>query len=283
MTLVDSLRHTFTLSELLSCSGLAKSTYHYHHACSRRPDRYAFEREAVARIFSENRGRYGYRRVALALRREEGLCLSGKTVAKLMREEGLRCLVRRKKYHSYKGEIGKIAPHVLSRDFSAHRPGLKWVTDITEFKVGATKVYLSPVIDLYNGEVISYSVSSNPSIRMVLDMVDRAVDRLGPGESPILHSDQGWQYQHRSYCQALELSGIIQSMSRKGNCLDNACAESFFGHLKCELYRGRMFEDVEAFKAELDEYIEYYNTKRIKGKLKGLSPVEYRTQSQCAV
>lgn len=283
MILVDSLRHAFTLKELLACSGLARSTYHYHHARSTRPDRYAFERAAVARIFSENRGRYGYRRIALALRREEGLCLSGKTVAKLMREEGLRCLIRRKRYHSYKGEVGKTAPHLLSRDFVADRPGLKWVTDITEFKVGTTKVYLSPAIDLYNGEVISYSVSSNPGMRMVLDMVDRAVEKLAPGERPILHSDQGWQYQHRRYRRALKLGGITQSMSRKGNCLDNACAESFFGHLKCEFYRGHRFEDIDTFRAELDEYIEYYNTRRIKEKLKGLSPVEYRTQSQCAV
>lgn len=149
--------------------------------------------------------------------------------------------------------------------------------------MGTTKVYLSPAIDLYNGEVISYSVSSNPGMRMVLDMVDRAVDKLAPGERPILHSDQGWQYQHRRYRRALDLNGITQSMSRKGNCLDNACAESFFGHLKCEFYRGRRFEDVETFKAELDEYIEYYNTRRIKEKLKGLSPVEYRTQSLGAV
>jgi len=267
----------------LACSGLARSTYHYHRARSRRPDRYAFERELVTRIFAENRGRYGYRRIALTLRLQEGLCLSGKTVSKLMREEGLRCLVRRKKYRSYRGEVGETAPHLLQRDFSANRPGLKWVTDVTEFKVGTAKVYLSPAIDLFNGEVIAYSVSSRPNMRMVLDMVDGALGRLGPGDRPILHSDQGWQYQHHRYRQVLKLNGITQSMSRRGNCLDNACAESFFGHLKCEFYRGRRFEDVDTFTAELDAYIEYYNTKRIKLKLKGLSPVEYRTQPQCAV
>ena len=283
MTLVDSLRHAFTLSELLACSGLPRSTYHDHRARGVGLDRYAFEREAVTRVFRENHGRYGYRRIALALRRQEGLCLSGKTVSKLMREQDLRCLVRRKKYRSYKGEVGKTAPHLLLRDFAADRPGLKWVTDVTEFKVGADKVYLSPTIDLFNGEVISFSISSSPNMRMVLSMIDGALVGLGQGDRPILHSDQGWQYQHRDYRRALKLAGITQSMSRKGNCLDNACAESFFGHLKCEFYRGRRFDDVDTFKTALAEYIEYYNTKRIKLKLKGLSPVEYRTQSQCAV
>jgi transposase InsO family protein len=216
----------------LECSGLARSTYHYHRARAKRFDKYAFEREAVTRIFSENRARYGYRRIALALRLEEGLCLSGKTVAKLMREEGLYCLVRRKKYRSYRGEVGAAAPHLLQRDFSADRPGLKWVTDVTEFRVAAAKVYLSPVIDLFNGEVISYSVSSSPNMRMVLNMVGGALGKLRPGDRPILHSDQGWQYRHSRYRRVLELNGITQSMSRKGNCLDNACAENFFGHLK---------------------------------------------------
>ena len=278
--LVDSLRHAFTLSELLNCSGLPRSTYHYHHARAGKPGRYTFERQALTRIFHENRGRYGYRRIAFALRCEEGLALSGKTVLKLMHEQGLHCLIRRKRYHSYRGEVGEVAPHLLSRDFAADRPGVKWVTDITEFKVGAAKLYLSPAIDLFNGEVISYSVSSSPGLRLVLNTVEGALRRLGPGETPILHSDQGWQYQHPRYRRLLGLNGITQSMSRKGNCLDNACAESFFGLLKSEFYHGRSFEDAKTFRVELDDYIEYYNNRRIKLKLKGLSPVEYRTQSQ---
>lgn len=196
-----------------------------------------------------------------------------------MKELKLKCQVRIRKYRSYKGEIGKIAPNLINRDFHASAPNQKWTTDITEFSLFGTKLYLSPILDMYNGEIISYSISERPHLGQVMDMLDKAFDKIPDGSNLVFHSDQGWQYQHRMYQQRLKEKGIHQSMSRKGNCLDNAVMENFFGLLKSELLYLRDFKDVSEFKDELEKYIFYYNNYRIKGKLKGLSPVQFRVQS----
>ena len=196
-----------------------------------------------------------------------------------MKELKLKCQVRIRKYRSYKGEIGKIAPNLINRDFHASAPNQKWTTDITEFSLFGTKLYLSPILDMYNGEIISYSISERPHLGQVMDMLDKAFARIPDGTNLVFHSDQGWQYQHRMYQQRLKEKGIHQSMSRKGNCLDNAVMENFFGLLKSELLYLRDFKDVSEFRDELEKYIFYYNNYRIKGKLKGLSPVQFRVQS----
>lgn len=277
--IVASLRHAYRLGALLRLLELPKSSYHYQIASEARPDRYAVERGLIREIFGRVHGRYGYRRIQAVLVREEGLCISGKTVLRLMAEEGCRCAVRRRRYRSYRGGGSAACEDRLKRGFSAERPNQKWVTDVTEFGVDGEKVYLSPMIDLFNGEVISYAVSTSPSMALVREMLEGAFPRLREGDRPICHSDQGWQYQQVGYRMMLENHGIEQSMSRKGNCLDNAAAESFFGHLKEEFYRGKRFESVDSFTAELREYIRWFNHDRIKLKLNGLSPVEYRTQS----
>jgi len=210
---------------------------------------------------------------------KHGLCLSGKTVLRLMREESRFCQVRRKKYRSYRGEVGKTAPNVLQREFKAEAPNQKWVTDVTEFKIAGLKQYLSPVIDLFNSEVVAYSLMPTPALPLVNEMLGKAIATLPQAAKPIIHSDQGWQYQHRSYRATLQAHGLQQSMSRKGNCLDNAMAENFFGHFKEEFLRRRKFDSLTHFKEELARYIAWYNNERIQLKLKGLSPVEYRTQS----
>lgn len=214
---------------------------------------------------------------------EHGLNLSGKTVLKLMRQENRQSKVRQKKYRSFKGEVGLAAPNLLNRDFSATRPNQKWATDVTEFKVLGQKQYFSPVIDLFNGEVISFELSASPAMPLISKMLDKAVLQLPKGQSPILHSDQGWQYRHWQYQKTLKRFGITQSMSRKGNCLDNAVAENFFGHFKEEFLRQRQFKSLTEFKAELDHYIHWFNHERIQLRLKGLSPVDYRTQSLASV
>lgn len=198
---------------------------------------------------------------------------------KLMKQMGLTCKVRLKKYRSYKGQNGKIADNILKRNFKADKPNQKWATDITEFALCGQKIYLSPILDMYNGEIISYKISERPVLKQVLDMVEDALSNINCEEQIILHSDQGWQYQHKSYQKLLRENNIIQSMSRKGNCLDNAVMENFFGILKSELFYLKKFETVDKFISELEEYIDYYNNQRIKSKLKGLSPVEYRTKS----
>ena len=219
----------------------------------------------------------GYRQVALVLRNEQGLCVSGKTVLGLMREEGLRCRIRRKKYSSYRGEQGNPAYNVLNRNFSSETPMRKLVTDVTEFSQPWGKAYLSPVMDLFNNEIVAWSVSQRPSMAQVNEMMAMLEPRLaGPA---ILHSDQGWQYQQRSYQLRLASLGITQSMSRKANCLDNACMEGFFGHLKDEFYRGRRFESFDVFKSELNSYIGYWNTRRYQVRLEGMAPVQYRGHS----
>ena len=191
-------------------------------------------------------------------------------------------MVRIKKYRSYKGETGKVAPNLIQRDFTATAPNQKWTTDITEFSLFGTKLYLSPILDMYNSEIISYSISEHPVLGQVMDMLDKAFEKIPDNTNLIFHSDQGWQYQHKTYQYRLRKKGIRQSMSRKGNCLDNSIMENFFGLLKSELLYLRKFESIEEFKKELENYIDYYNNKRIKEKLKGMSPVQYRTHSLVA-
>jgi len=196
-----------------------------------------------------------------------------------MKTLGLKSMVRMKKYKSYKGRVGKIAPNILNRNFKATKPYSKWVTDVTEFSLFGKKFYLSPILDLFNGEIISYSLSERPTASQITDMLTKAFDKIPDDTGLILHSDQGWQYQMKNYQHRLKKKGIIQSMSRKGNCLDNAVMENFFGLLKSELLYLQKFDNPDHFINELHDYINYYNHHRIKIKLKGLSPVQYRTQS----
>ena len=211
-----------------------------------------------------------------------GLRLNHKTVQRLMKELGLVCLVRMKKYRSYKGEAGKIAPNLLQRNFRAEKPNQKWVTDVTEFNLFGEKLYLSPILDLCSGDLASYTISARPVLDMVTSMLDKAFEKLPDGTGLILHSDQGWQYQHKKYQTMLKEKGIRQSMSRKGNCLDNAAIENFFGLLKSELLYLQKFDSIEHFKRELLDYLDYYNNYRIKAKLKGLPPALHRQQALSA-
>lgn len=257
---------------------MAKSTYHYYCQKTKIPDKYQEEKKLIYKIFKDNRGRYGYRRIALELR-NQGYLINHKTVLKLMNQCGLKCMVRKKKYHSYRGTIGKTAPNVLQRDFSTTALNQKWATDISEFNLFGQKIYISPIMDLYNQEIISYTISDSPNLAMVTQMLKEAFEVLPKNVDLIVHSDQGWHYQHLTYQNMLKEKGITQSMSRKGNCLDNAVIENFFGILKSELLYLQEFESREQFVLELKEYIDYYNNNRIKLKLKGMSPRKFRNHS----
>ena len=232
-------------------------------------------------ILSNRWGAVQYRRITAALH-NSGIHLNHKTVQRLMKELGLVCCVRVKKYRSYKGEVGKIAPNLLNRNFYAERPNQKWVTDVTEFSLFGEKLYLSPILDLHSSDLVSYVISERPVLSMVMNMLDSAARQLPPGAAPVLHSDQGWQYQHKHYQKKLADYGMIQSMSRKGNCLDNAVIENFFGLLKSELLYLQNFNSMEHFKQELIAYLDYYNNRRIKAKLKGLPPAIHRQQALLA-
>ena len=247
----------------------------------KRTDKHAAAKEEITAIYHENRGRYGYRRITAELR-NRNILLNHKTVQRLMKELGLVCRVRMKKYRSYKGEVGKVAPNLLNRDFHADRPNQKWVTDVTEFSLFGEKLYLSPILDLCSSDLVSYTISERPVLSMVTAMLDKASEKIPDNTNLILHSDQGWQYQHRQYQRMLREKGIRQSMSRKGNCLDNAVIENFFGLLKSELLYLQDFQSMEHFKQELIDYLDYYNNRRIKAKLKGLPPAIHRQQALSA-
>ena len=266
------------MADLLSLAQLPRSTYYYHLKKMGKPDKYAETKAWIAEVYHKHKGRYGYRRITLELRKA-GIIINHKTVQRLMGELGLKSMVRIKKYQSYKGAVGKVAANILNRDFNASEPNTKWVTDITEFSIFGQKIYLSPILDLYNGEIVSYSISERPTFHQTMDMLDKAFAKIPDNTQLILHSDQGWQYQMKRFQYRLQEKGIVQSMSRKGNCLDNAVMENFFGLLKSELLYLQEFDTVEYFIKELHDYLHYYNNHRIKVKLKGLSPVEYRTQS----
>lgn len=255
---------------------MARSTFYYHLKQLKLPDKYAREKEEIVNIFREHKGRYGYRRITAEMN-NRGYVINHKTVLKLMKMCGIKCLVRLKKYKSYKGQQGRIADNLLQRQFIADRPNQKWVTDLTEFNIGGKKLYLSPIMDLYNREIVSYNISERPVFSQAMKMLDDAFGKIPDKTDLILHSDQGWQYQMRQFQHRLRQKGIRQSMSRKGNCLDNAVIENFFGLLKSELLYLQKFSSVEHFRKELVLYIDYYNNKRIKTSLNNMSPVQYRT------
>lgn len=255
---------------------MARSSFYYHNLRSK-IDKYQDIKKQIKSIYHQHKGRYGYRRITDELRKL-GIIINHKTVLKLMNCLELKSLIRRKKYQSYKGEQGKIAPNVLQRAFKADNPNQKWVTDITEFKVKDKKLYLSPVMDLYNQEIISYQLSERPVFNQVIQMLKKAFKTTKNTKDLILHSDQGWQYQMKPYQALLKKKGIVQSMSRKGNCLDNAIIENFFGILKSELFYLKKFNSIDELKNEIKQYIYYYNNVRIKSNLNKLSPIQYRTQ-----
>lgn len=277
-----TLKADFPLPVLLQVAGVARSTFFYHQARLQVPDPQEALKATVTEIFEKNHGRYGHRRVHTELVKQ-GWTIAKKTVLKLMRSLRLVCMVRRKKrYNSYKGEQGRVAQNLLNREFDADAPNQKWVTDVTEFSVDGRKLYLSPVMDLFDRQIISYRVGLSPNLELTNASLREALSCLEHGQHPLVHSDQGFQYQHASWRALLEGAGAVQSMSRKANCHDNAVMENFFGHLKEELFHRVRFLSSDALTAALHKYIRWYNTERISTKLEGLSPVQYRAQALAA-
>ncbi|MFL4367267.1 IS3 family transposase [Enterobacter asburiae] len=276
--IISELRSEHALSDLLRAAGMSRSTWYHNINALKRVDRHADLKAKISEIYHYHKGRYGYRRITLSLRKQ-GLPVNHKTVQRLMAELSLRSLIRVKKYRSWKGETGRAAPNILSRDFGASKANEKWVTDVTEFAVQGKKLYLSPVLDLFNREIISFSLSEKPVMEMVNAMLQDAFSKLRPGDAPLLHSDQGWQYRMAGYQARLKAHGMTQSMSRKGNCLDNAVMENFFGTLKSECFYLSQFNSLSELRKAIEDYIHYYNHERVSLKLKGLSPVEFRTQA----
>ena len=254
---------------------MARSSFYYHKKSINKADKYEKTKELIKTIYHKHKGRFGYRRITLELK-NQAVIVNHKTVLRLMKILGLKSIIRVKKYKSYRGEQGKIAPNVLKRDFKATQPNQKWATDVTEFNVSGQKLYMSPIIDLFNGEIISYDLSERPNFIQINNMLKKAFKKIKKDDTILLHSDQGWQYQMKLYQTLLEKEGITQSMSRKGNCLDNAIIENFFGTIKSELFYLQKFESIDHLKEEIKNYVNYYNKDRIRINLKGMSPINYR-------
>ena len=272
----------FSLNILLKAIKLARSTYYYHLKQLDKPDKDQELKAEIQSIFIEHKGNYGYRRIHLELR-NRGYLVNQKRVQRLMKVLNLQAKMRQKrKYSSHKGDVGKKADNLIQRQFEGSKTMEKCYTDVTEFAIPAStqKLYLSPVLDGFNSEIIAYNLSTSPNLEQVKAMLDQAFGEEHY-ENTILHSDQGWQYQHDSYHRFLESKGIQASMSRKGNSPDNGMMESFFGILKSEMFYGyeKSFQSLKQLEQAIVDYIDYYNNKRIKVKLKGLSPVQYRTKS----
>ena len=273
------------LGSLLECAGLARSSYYYalsHPKAPTRPELW----EAAAEIFSRTANGCGHRQVAMCLRAERGARIACKTVLKMMREMGISCGIRREtdyhRYNSYRGKVGKTFENVIGGDFAADGPWEKMGTDVTEFRQPWGKAHFAPVYDFGSREIVAWSTSLHPNMAQQHELLDQLVSKKPKGSRPILHSDMGWQYQQAGWCRRLEEAGVVQSMSRKGNCIDNGATEQVFGHIKDEFFRGRTWPDFESFKADLDDFVVHWNTRRRQVKLKGLTPEEFRRQSLAA-
>ena len=261
--------------------GLSKSTYYYEIGKTDKvQERNADVTFEITTIFYKHKGRYGVRRVHQELL-NRGFPVNHKRVQRIMNQLGLPGKRPKEKYHSYKGEVGKVADNIINRDFSTEKPLEKWTTDVSQFNLPWGKCYLSPILDMNTNEIISYNLSLSPNMEQIKDMLQKAFERFPSVQGLIMHSDQGWQYQHMTYRNELQQHGIIQSMSRKGNCYDNCIMETFFGRLKNEMFYGFELEytSFESFSAAIDEYIDYYNNRRIQAKTKWMPPSKYREAS----
>ncbi|MDH7629839.1 IS3 family transposase [Streptococcus pneumoniae] len=280
--IVQELMTEFSLVLLLKSIKLARWTYYYHLKQLDKTDKDQELKAEIQSIFIEHKGNYAYRRIYLELRNRAYL-VNHKRVQGLMKVLNLQAKMRQKrKYSSHKGDVGKKAENLIQGQFEGSKTMEKCYTDVTEFAIPAStqKLYLSPVLDGFNSEIIAFNLSTSPNLEQVKSMLEQAFTEKYY-ENTILHSDQGWQYRHDSYHRFLESKGVQASMSRKGNSQDNGMMESFFGILKSEMFYGyeKTFKSLNQLEQAIVDYIDYYNNKRIKVKLKGLSPVQYRTKS----
>lgn len=276
--LVDALRNKYKLKELLPVLKLSKSSYCYQVQCIKSEDKYKDLRLKIKDLFAINKARYGYRRIHCSLK-NEGVVVSEKIVRRIMAEEELLVkTTKRRKYNSYKGEIGPEVENVINRDFSANQPNEKWLTDITEFHIPAGKVYLSPIIDCFDGMAVSWTIGTSPNAELANSMLIGAIETLKNNEHPLIHSDRGCHYRWPEWLRLVEKASLTRSMSKKGCSPDNSACEGFFGRLKNEMFYNRNWNhiSIDSFICELDEYMHWYNENRIKMSLGGMSPLQYR-------
>jgi putative transposase len=276
---IDALRAKHPLNELLAMMNMPNSSYFYQREAQRRPEKYTALRAWVKRVFAESRSCYGYRRIHAAIR-SAGTVVSEKVIRRIMQEEQLVVPYSKKKrrYSSYNGEVTPAVDNLVARDFRAARPNEKWLTDLTEFHIPAGKVYLSPMIDCFDGMAVSWAIGTSPDAELVNTMLDDAVASLQHGERPIVHTDRGCHYRWPGWISRMEEAGLTRPMSKKGCTLDNAAREGSFGRIKNEMFYSHSWEGVaiDQFIDELDSYLRWYNEERIKMSLGAKSPKAYR-------
>ena len=275
---IIALRDKYPVKRILEVFAMAKSSYCYQQKQIKKENKIVKIKERIKILFFENHKRYGYRRIHLLLKRE-GIIISEKIVRSIMKEENLIVrAIRQKKYNSYLGEISPAVPNEVQRDFHADKPNKKWLTDITEFKIGEEKVYLSPIIDCFDGMPITWTVGTSPNAELVNTMLDNGIALLKGNEHPIVHSDRGCHYRWPGWIQRMNEAGLTRSMSKKGCSPDNSACEGFFGRMKNEMFYGEKWDkiSVEEFISIINQYMQWYRDKRIKLSLGGLSPMEYR-------
>ena len=275
---INALRDKYSLSILLKELKMAKSSFFYQQSVLGKKDKYENYRQQIEKIFADSFNTYGYRRIHASFK-NMGISLSEKVIRRLMKEEGL-VVVRKKraKYNAYKGESLPAADNLLKRDFNAEKPNEKWVTDITEFAIPAGKIYLSPIVDCFDGMPVSWSIGTNPTAKLANTMLKNAVETLEENEKPIIHSDRGGHYRWPEWIRLTENAGLIRSMSRKASPQDNSACEGFFGLIKNEIFYGRKWDGIstQEFIGTLDFYLNWFVNDRIKIGLGGLSPLQYR-------
>ena len=288
MKAVDELRPRFPLAMLCNLAGFSVKTYYYQKRLAAKPDRHAGARQAILEIWKRHKSCYGYDRLTHALKDETGIRLDRKTVCKLMREAGISGRTARRRYNSYRGDEHLLIPNELNRDFNPPEPCMSFATDVSMFSVKGRWVYLSPVMDLWSREIVGLACGLSQGLPLIKDMLDdfkRSMAARGVSlEGAMLHSDMGWQYQHGAYRRALAEMGMRQSMSRKGNCLDNAIIENFFGRFKVELFHGQegKFKTAEDLIAAMPEMIRWCNQERISKRTGWKSPAAYYAEYESA-
>ena len=283
--IIGALKDKYSLPKLCAKLEISRSSYYYQEAALRAEDKYCEVRNKVIRLFHDNRDIYGYRKIHQLLK-HEGITVSEKIVRRIMKEESLAVTVRKKrKYNSYRGELSEAPENLINRDFHADKPNEKWLTDITEFSIKAGKVYLSPIIDCLDGMPVSWKIGTSPNAELVNTMLKDAINTLSPGEKPLIHSDRGCHYRWPEWIRIINNAGLTRSMSKKGCSPDNAACEGFFGHLKNEMFYNRNWDNctIPELIQEIDSYIRWYRTDRIKSTLGGLSPLQYRKELGVAV
>lgn len=285
---IRELHQEEKLSILLLCNIACVTRAAYYKWLNREPSKREIENEAILKeiqlLYQQVDGIYGYRRVTLTINRKrketDQSSLNEKRIYRLMQVGGLKSVIRRKRKNYRKSPAHHVAENVLNREFTADKPNQKWCTDVTEFKYGnRKKAYLSAIIDLYDGSIVSYVLGHSNNNPLVFDTMKIALPGLKKGDKPLVHSDRGYQYTSKVFNRILDKARLVQSMSRVGRCIDNGPIESFWGTLKCEKYYLHKYDTYEVLKKAIDEYINFYNNHRYQKRLNGLSPLEFRVQA----